>query len=208
MKHYLFLILLLLISCKKNEVKKEMIPKDETLDLKYEVLNQLITDQIREDSINGTLHDNIYNIAVKRIFFEELNENEEPSPTPSSVLNFSYDSIFAIKDSSYYKNQDRNLINFNLQKSRIKKKLDFVTTDEILKLNVKYKRDFWKEFRKKYGDKCIQTFSVPFFNKNKTVCLVQNSMSCGPLYGGGSTLIYKKISGKWKVINSYNHWVS
>lgn len=199
---------MLLISCKKNEARKKIIPKDETLDLKYEVLNQLITDQIREDSINGTLHDNIYNIAVKRIFFEELNENEEPPPPPSSVLNFSYDSIFAIKDSSYYKNQDRNLINFNLQKSRIKKKLDFVTTDEILKLNVKYKRDFWKEFRKKYGDKCIQTFSVPFFNKNKTVCIVENSMSCGSLYGGGSTLIYKKISGKWKVINSYNHWVS
>ncbi|MNU12859.1 hypothetical protein D3C71_08920 [compost metagenome] len=207
MKHYLFLILLILISCKKNEVKKEITPKDETLDLKYEVLNQLITDQIREDSINGTLHDNIYNIAVKRFFFEELNENEEPPP-PVLVLNFSYDSIFAIKDSSYYKNQDRNLINFNLQKSKIKKKLAFITTDEILKLSAKYERDFWKQFQKKYGDKCIQTFSVPFFNKNKTVCIVENSMSCGPLYGGGSTLIYKKISGKWKVINSYNHWVS
>lgn len=70
MKHYLFLILLILISCKKNEVRKEITPKDETLDLKYEVLNQLITDQIKEDSINGILHDNIYNIAVKRIFLK------------------------------------------------------------------------------------------------------------------------------------------
>lgn len=207
MKHYLFLILLLLISCKKNEARKEITPKDETLDLKYEVLNQLITDQIREDSINGTLHDNIYNIAVKRVFFEELNENEEPPP-PVLALNFSYDSIFAIKDSSYYKNQDRNLINFNLQKSKIKKKLAFITTDEILKLSAKYERDFWKQFQKEYGDKCIQTFSVPFFNKNKTVCLVQNSMSCGPLYGGGSTLIYKKVNGKWVVLKTYDIWVS
>lgn len=198
---------MLLISCKKKEARKEIIQKDETLDLKYEVLNQLITDQIREDSINGILHDNIYNIAVKRIFFEELNDSEEPPP-PVLALNFSYDSIFAIKDSSYYKHQDRNLINFNLQKSRIKNKLDFVTTDEILNLNIKYERNFWKQFRKKYGDKCIQTFSVPFFNKNKTVCIVENSMSCGPLYGGGSTSIYKKVDGKWKVINSYNHWVS
>ncbi|MBD3904279.1 hypothetical protein NAL32_05920 [Chryseobacterium sp. Ch-15] len=207
MKHYLFLILLLLISCKKNEARKEIIQKNETLDLKYEVLNQLINDQIKEDSINGILHDNIYNIAVKRISFEELNENEEPPP-PVLALNFSYDSIFAINDSSYYKHQDRNLINFNLQKKKIKKKLDFITTDEILKLSAKYERNFWKQFRKKYGDKCIQTFSVPFFNKNKTVCLVQNSMSCGPLYGGGSTSIYKKVNGKWKVIYSYNHWVS
>lgn len=207
MKHYLFLILLLLISCKKKEAKKEIIPKDETLDLKYEVLNQLITGQIREDSINGILHDNIYNIAVKRIFFEELNENEEPPP-PVLALNFSYDSIFAIKDSSYYKNQDRKLINFNLQKSKIKKKLDFITTDEILKLSAQYERDFWKQFQKKYGDKCIRTFSVPFFNKNKTVCIVENSMSCGPLYGGGSTSIYKKVNGKWVVLKIYDIWVS
>ncbi|AZA72359.1 hypothetical protein [Chryseobacterium indoltheticum] len=207
MKDYLFLILLLLISCKKNEARKEIIQKDETLDLKYEVLNQLITDQIREDSINDILHDNIYNIAVKRIFFEELNENEPPPP-PVLALNFSYDSIFAMKDSSYYKNQDRNLINFNLQKSRIKNKLDFVTTDEILNLSIKYERNFWKQFRKKYGDKCIQTFSVPFFNKNKTVCIVQNSMSCGPLYGGGSTSIYKKVNGKWVVLRTFDQWVS
>ncbi len=207
MKDYLFLILLLLISCKKNEARKEIIQKDETLDLKYEVLNQLITDQIREDSINDILHDNIYNIAVKRIFFEELNENEPPPP-PVLALNFSYDSIFAMKDSSYYKNQDRNLINFNLQKSRIKNKLDFVTTDEILNLSIKYERNFWKQFRKKYGDKCIQTFSVPFFNKNKTVCIVQNSMSCGRLYGGGSTSIYKKVNGKWVVLRTFDQWVS
>ncbi|MDQ8142968.1 hypothetical protein [Chryseobacterium sp. CFS15] len=207
MKDYLFLILLLLISCKKNEARKEIIQKDETLDLKYEVLNQLITDQIREDSINDILHDNIYNIAVKRIFFEELNENEPPPP-PVLALNFSYDSIFAMKDSSYYKNQDRNLINFHLQKSRIKNKLDFVTTDEILNLSIKYERNFWKQFRKKYGDKCIQTFSVPFFNKNKTVCIVQNSMSCGRLYGGGSTSIYKKVNGKWVVLRTFDQWVS
>lgn len=198
---------MLLISCKKNEVRKEITPKDETLDLKYEVLNQLITDQIREDSINGTLHDNIYNIAVKRVFFEELNENEEPPP-PVLALNFSYDSIFAIKDSSYYKDQDRKLINFNLQKSKIKKKLAFITTDEILKLSAQYERDFWKQFQKKYGDKCIRTFSVPFFNKNKTVCIVENSMSCGPLYGGGSTSIYKKVNGKWVVLKIYDIWVS
>lgn len=207
MKDYLFLILLLLISCKKNEARKEIIQKDETLDLKYEVLNQLITDQIREDSINDILHDNIYNIAVKRIFFEELNENEPPPP-PVLALNFSYDSIFAMKDSSYYKKQDRNLINFNLQKSRIKNKLDFVTTDEILNLSIKYERNFWKQFRKKYGDKCIQTFSVPFFNKNKTLCIVQNSMSCGPLYGGGSTSIYKKVNEKWVVLRTFDQWVS
>lgn len=200
-------MLLLLISCKKNEARKEIIQKDETLDLKYEVLNQLITDQIREDSINDILHDNIYNIAVKRIFFEELNENEEPPP-PVLALNFSYYSIFAMKDSSYYKNQDRNLINFHLQKSRIKNKLDFVTTDEILNLSIKYERNFWKQFRKKYEDKCIQTFSVPFFNKNKTLCIVQNSMSCGSLYGGGSTSIYKKVNGKWVVSRTFDQWVS
>jgi len=179
MKHYLFLILLLLISCKKNEARKEIIQKDETLDLKYEVLNQLITEQIREDSINDILHDNIYNIAVKRIFFEELNENEVPPP-PFLALNFSYDSIFAMKDTSYYKNQDRNLINFHLQKSRIKNKLDFVTTDEILNLSIKYERNFWKQFEKNMEINAFKLFlflsliRIKRFALYKIQCLVDD----------------------------------
>lgn len=207
MKHYVFLFLLLIISCKKNAPKIKVLPKDETLDLKYKVLNQLIDEQIKEDSINGHLHDNIYNIAVKGIFFEKLEENEE-IPHPSYALNFSYDSIFLEKDSLNYKKENINLENFKLDKNRIKRKLQFITTEDIIKISINKKRNFWKEFRNKYGDKCIQTFSVPFFNEDKTSCIVQSSMSCGPLYGGGSTSIYKKKSGKWVRVNSYDHWVS
>jgi len=37
---------------------------------------------------------------------------------------------------------------------------------------------------------------------------VINSISCGPLWGGGETSVYKKINGKWKVIKTFNHWVN
>lgn len=199
MKNYLFLILLLLISCKKHEVKKEIIPNDETLDLRYEVLNQLINDQIKEDSING----NIYNIEFNGISFGKLEENEEP---PS--LYFAYDSVFIAQDSIYYKNQDIELKDFKLNKNRITEKLEFITTDEILNLHEKYQRNFWKEFHKRYREKCIQTFSVPFFNKDKTACIVQNSMACGPLHGGGYVAIYKKVNGKWIITKTLKQWVS
>lgn len=199
MKHYLFLILLLLISCKKNEVRKEITPKDDLLNLRYEVLNQLI----KNDSETLEFNHFIYNSTLSPV-----NIDVEDNEIRSLGIDLKYDSIFLQKDSVYYKNQERAVLNFKFDKSRIKINLKYITGQELQKLQEIKKSNFWIEFDKKYGDNCICRFSVPFFNKEKTICIVQNSMSCGPLDGGGKTIIYKKKNGKWVVLKTFDQWVS
>ncbi|MBO6201121.1 MAG: hypothetical protein J6N74_05835 [Chryseobacterium sp.] len=213
MKNYVLLILLLLVSCKKNSPKPEATIKDETIGLKYEVLNQLISDELKDDSLMGINKDftnnYVYNISAKNIYLENKNKNsDEPPPPPNFGISLEYDSIFLQKDSAYYLQQDKALSNFTFNKNRIKKKLQYTNDEELYKIHQIKTGDFWNEFHKRYNDKCIRTFSVPFFNENKTFCIVQYSMSCGPLYGGGNTAIYKKTNRKWTRIKSFDNWVS
>lgn len=200
MKHYIFLFLLIIISCKKSNPKTNILPKDETLNLRYEVLNQLI------DSDNSSYKQNsfIYITTLKSVYLYE-NESDEPKPIG---ITLKYDSVFLQKDSAYYRNQEKMISNFRFDKRKIKQKLQYATDEELHKLDEIKNSDFWTEFDKKYEDKCIRSFSVPFFNKDKTMCIVQNSISCGFLNANGYTAIYKKINGKWIAINSFDHWIS
>lgn len=200
MKHYIFLFLLIIISCKKNDSKANVYPKDETLNLRYEVLNQLID----SDSSSNKPNSFIYITTLRSVYLYE-NENDEPRPIG---ITLKYDSIFSQKDSAYYRNQEKMIFNFRFDKRKIKQKLQYSTDEELHKLDEIKNSDFWTEFDKKYGHKCIRSFSVPFFNKDKTMCIVQNSISCGFLNANGYTAIYKKINGKWIAVNSFDHWVS
>lgn len=214
MKQYIFLFLLLIISCKKNESNIKVSLKDETLDLKYEVLNQLIIDDLKQDSIDLVDHhfgnEYIYNIKLQDVFFNQINNNSDEPPVPGFGINLDYDSVFAIKDSVYYQNSAMFLSNFRFDKNKMKSKLEYITDEDLEKIrkNSKETGNFWIEFNKKYKDKCIKTFSVPFFNKNKNICIVKYSMSCGALYGAGKTSVYKKINRKWKFIRSFDTWIS
>jgi len=211
MKNYILLILILVLSCKKDSPKTEAIIKDETTGLKYEVLNQLIDVELNDDSLMGInkdfINNYVYNISTKKIYLENKNSNEPPPP-PNFGINLEYDSIFLQKDSSYYIQQDKTLSNFRFNKNRIKKKLYFTSNEELYKISQIKSSDFWNEFNKRYKDKCIRTFSVPFFTKNKMFCIVQYSISCGPLSGGGNTAVYKKIKGKWTRMKTFDMWVS
>ena len=57
--------------------------------------------------------------------------------------------------------------------------------------------DYWDEFEKQYG--CIRSFSLPLISKDKKVVLVRSSLLCGPLCGGGSTVLYKFKEGRWQL---------
>ena len=165
-----------------------------------EVLNQLIDN----DSSSYKQNNFIYIITLKSVY---LYENESDEPMPMGIT-LKYDSVFSQKDSAYYRNQEKMIFNFRFDKRKIKQKLQYATDEELHKLDESKNSDFWTELDKKYGHKCIRRFSVPFFNKNNTMCIVQNSISCGFLNANGYTAIYKKINGKWIVVKSFDHWVS
>jgi hypothetical protein len=201
MKPYIIFFLLIIISCKKNDSKLTVIPKDQDLNLRYEVLNQLIDN----DSISFEKNSYLLVSTLRMVYLNEDKNNDEPRPL-GFVLE--YDSVFSKNDSAYYKNQEKIVSDFRLDKTKIHEKLRYVTNEELHKLDENRKSDFWTEFNKKFGSTCIRSFSVPFFNKDKTMCIVQSSTSCGYLNGSGYTAVYKKINGKWVEVKALQNWIS
>ena len=200
MKYLILIMFLFLFSCKE---------KDETIDLKYEVLNQLITEDImKRDKNDGENY--VYNIQIKNVSFPEnkqIGNNFEELP-PGLFMMINYDKDFLETDSLFYKTQAEGLQDFKFEKSKLKKKIKVITSQEIENIYKTHFRNFWIEFDKRYPNTCIKTISVPFFNKEKNICIVKVSESCGSLWGGGFTGIYKKVNGTWIKIDSFDHWVS
>ncbi|GAB0155652.1 hypothetical protein CHRYSEOSP005_09130 [Chryseobacterium sp. Alg-005] len=208
MKHIIFLFLLIVVSCKKSENRKEkVIPKDETLDLKYEILNQLINEIEAEENFSNRY---VYNISLKTIYLKvKARNNDQPPPPPGFGISLEYDSIFMEKDSAYYQNEIKILDHFKFDRNRIKTKLQYTNDEELNRIRERSRhRDFWTDFNEKYEDKCIRTLSIPFFNKDKSACVIESSTSCGPLNGSGYTAIYRKINGKWVGTRFYSSWIS
>lgn len=202
----LFSSLVLLFSCQQ---------KDDNLDLKYEVLNQLISDEISNDKLSNTDLEYIYNISVpKELNFEQkitnLLSNEEIPPPPGGRIRISVDSIFNKQDVESMLLQEKTNLKFQFDSNRINSKVNFIDQQQFKKLieeNLPAK-EYWKKFRKIFGNKCLRTYSVPYFSKTKNICIVIFSESCDSLWGRGVTGIYKKENGKWKLIKTSGNWVS
>lgn len=200
-KYYLILFFTTLISCKQNnklEIIKS-IPEDETLSLKYEVLNQLI----KEDSINSHSKNFVYSKAVLPISIISKRDEER-----TLGLDLKYDSLFRVEDSSFYKIQEKIDYRFKLDSSKIHSKIQYVTAEEFYNMRNNGVEKFWTNFNKRFEGKCMRGYSVPFFTKDKTICVVQTSTSCGMFDGYKFTVIYRKISGKWTIIRSYDYSVT
>ncbi|MGA9213549.1 hypothetical protein [Kaistella sp.] len=205
-KNILFLLLIaLLFSCKK---------KDENLNLKYEVLNQLIADDIANDQINNNSRSYLYksnsatNIQIVNLNTEKLNENT----IIFNSIELKNDSIFSSNDIDYliFQTVPYDSKQFDLDKGKIYGELNIIKSADLKELQNNYTspKDYWAKFQIKFGDKCIRNYSEPIFNLNKNICIVKISESCGPLEGGGSTSIFQKVNGKWKVIKTLDRWVS
>lgn len=200
MKHYVFLFFLTLVSCKQESVKVMAISNDEILNLRYEVLNDLINSD-GQDSDPETCC--VYKISPENAFFHT--ESEEPE-WPLGI-NLMYNTDFPVVDSAFFRIENKDLADFKLNKTRISKNLVFINQEEFDKMT-KPDADFWTVFREKYPDKCIRNLSVPFFNKDRSICIVQVSTSCGGLDGSGDTGVYQKINGRWIKIKTFNSWIS
>ena len=190
------------------------------MDLKYEVLNQLIAEDIVENTASGYTEEYLYKISkpIDLKFREKLPEKKNeiiilPPPSSNGTIYLPENEFFTKDDLAYIKIQLKTNSNFILNPAKITSKVEFIDPEKFQKFqksqeNYVSAKDYWKKFRAEFGDKCLRNYSIPYFNKEKNICIVINSISCGPLWGGGETSVYKKINGKWKVIKTFNHWVN
>lgn len=184
--------------------------KDDNLELKYEVLNQLIKNDEKEKSDFQILYKSYSatNLNIINLDKEKLDDNV----IIANSINLQSDSLFSAKDIDYLISQTApyDSRTFDLNKKKINGKYEIIKESDLANIKNNYKGadDYWEKFHKKFGKKCIRTYSEPIFNLKKDICIVIHSESCGPLWGGGKTVIYKKTNGVWVEIDSMNHWVS
>jgi len=207
-KIFYFLFLKILFSC--NE-------KDENLDLKYEVINELISE-------NGKYHQMVKgdlgiidstNYFVINHNFSVLDENDwkffshslrktDPNikiviePDDSIVLQS--DSIFSKKDIEYIKQQVDENKEFKIDKNKISSPEKFISQNEL--------EQILKHWRN-YKGKQYVNFSIPLFNLKKDKCIIK-AESCGinPLGCGGSVTVLQKKNGKWVELRNIYNWVN
>ncbi|MGS0747714.1 hypothetical protein [Halpernia sp. GG3] len=219
MRSFYFLFLaLILFSCNKKEkrVNENYFNKNhskENENVIYEVLNQIINDEFKNDSlmfVNGNFrhYEKIYDISLKPIYLQSDKIDKNIPPPPGVAINVRYDSIFLKKDSAYYSYTAKILRGFIFNRNKIKRNLQYINDEQLYNLSKKPSNNYWMEFQKIYGDKCIERLSVPFFNKEQSFCVITISNICDPLNGFGNTAFYKKVKGKWILIRTENNWVN
>ena len=70
----------------------------------------------------------------------------------------------------------------------------------------RYRKNAWKRIKKKYGtDLVFQLSRVNYLDKYATFYY---SYHCGGLCGSGNFVVMEKINGEWKILKSFQLWVS
>ena len=68
--------------------------------------------------------------------------------------------------------------------------------------------DYWEEFRTAFGKYGHHHYSKPVFNLAKDICVIEHSGQGGWLSGSGEILLFKKINGKWTMLEEEGLWIS
>lgn len=201
MKKTVFVIIsLILISCKQESIKQHQELKKDLVNekLSYEVINHIL-ESIPKD---------------ERSFSNYLSCDNEQIPHAESKSNdylgiSKMDTLFSKLDVKYIIEQNNERRNFSLNQNFIKSKT-ILPNEKLRELREQsyIRNNFWKNYSKVYGKKGYYTVSKPLFSLNKEIVIISTGHRCGELCGGGSTIILKKINGKWKFIGELLNWQS
>lgn len=205
---FYFVFLIILFSCKE---------KDENLDLKYEVINELILENRNYHKMvkeNLGINDST-NYFVINPNFSILNENDwkvlsdsvrKTDPKIKIVIerddsiDLQSDSIFSKKNIEYINQQVDENKEFKIDKNKISSPEKFISQNELEQV-LKHCRN--------YKGKQYVNFSVPLFNLKKDKCIIK-AESCGinPPGCGESATVMQKKNGKWVELRNIYNWVN
>ena len=199
-KHFLIAIFsILLISCKKDvEIK---IKKNETdLPEKYQELvdNENIYGLLNSEALRRNKIFNFCNNILNRKTVYYVGQN--------TVLLKKVDTLFSQKDKEFISKQYRNSIKFILNQRFLKHKR-VVEFDTTMLATKEKSRAYWDKLLEKHH--CIGSISIPLFNLEKNMAIVEVGYYCGILCGEGGTYIYKlNRSGNWELYLTIEEWIS
>ncbi len=195
-------ITLLIYSCEsKSKETKKALSKEKKIELVeqekiYEVIN-FVLDSIIKNGYEKTRY-----VAGETMFI--MNQDSTDYFEISKM-----DSLFSNKDVKFILEQQKNIMDFELDNYFLKDKI-VIPRDTLLKFSEKQKgaSQFWEKFWKKYGYKGFYSISKPLFSIDNKTVIITFGINCGSLCGEWKTVIYKKVNEKWKLIKILQTTVS
>ncbi len=192
------------LSCKKDEEKTNLDS------VSIENINQIVKAIIVQDSLRILKTDKtpvelFENLRKLRIYVPTKKDIEIGTPPPPPAYATSINRIIntKIKDQIFFSNKDSlSLINQYRELDSLKinpEILRNVISTSTKKAKLKTKIDEGYYF-------CEMT--IPLFSKDNNRAYVELAYYCGRLCGGGKSIFLEKINGEWKIIESYETWVS
>jgi hypothetical protein len=191
----LFYIILISISCSPKSNKGI-----NQLGLKSVGYEPLVPDSIVCETINYLVNDGLKESFEGNRFVDK--PSREVLEKEDSLKLIELDTIFSKQDLDFIFKQNNNAKYY--QHNCLENKT-FISMDTLKKFN---REDFWTDFRRKYGQGGMNSISIPLFNCNRNILIVNCSHSCGGLCGSGGTYIFKKQKSKWVQIHCLEYWVS
>jgi len=204
MRHIISLLLFLfLLSCKKTE-NKSQIEISNTKDI-----NEIVLAIIIEDSLNVTKNATnskmFCNELIKlNIYIPEKSKDGEIVPlSPLSRYAVSIEELIHYKKSEFFKVKDSlHLLKQNSNPQKFK--IDKIIFDKI-NLTTKEIENNKKKTGKPFD---FYEMTIPVFSSDNQKAFVQLNHYCNGLCGNGVSLFLEKINGKWKIVDTWETWMS
>ncbi len=102
-------------------------------------------------------------------------------------------------DVKFIQLQNKNRSTFKLNQKLLENSIS-ISRDTLTRMKqTNLELSFWKRFIEKYHEKELFSISLPLFSKDKNTALVSTSFICATCLNS-ETMIYRKVNGKWKLI--------
>lgn len=192
-----------LLSCKKSEDRAEFDVS------KVKDINEIVQTIIIEYSLNVSKNGKDSRMLCEEltklnIFIPEKVKNGVVTvPLPPSSKTISIEDLLHYRKSGFFNTKDSLCLikqNSNPQKFKI----DHVLFEKINNTTVE------NEIKKKEIGKSYDFYmaTIPIFSLDNKKAYIELNHYCGRLCASGKSIYLKKINGKWKIIRSWEKWVS
>ena len=202
MKKIIFLLVLNLFQCQKENTTSRIISKDNN------DVNKIIEVIIFQENLNvlkNKSNTSKFCSELKKITIEvpvKDNQGIIPPAAPENryITTLLYDHVsddkfFTKKDSTFILSQNSNPKRIEIAR-KITEKLNTTTFEnELKKIKNNEDYDFYE-------------MSIPIFSLDKQTAYVELDYRCGHLCGNGRAFYLRKINGKWKIVEDFKTWIS
>lgn len=175
----------------------------------YLLINTIYKDQELDAVVDENIHfskkgNSEINFYDFQLFKDQIN------PDFSSVI-YNKNDFYILYNEGYLNKIDIEYMFKRIEKNEVKVLFKEKVNFKLFNLNEHIDKNiekFYDDLNETYGTYSFVRFYDPVFSSDGKTVIIDMTIQCGGLCGGGNALIYKKIDNKWKKVIEFERWVS